>query len=447
MKIRWCLLGIVALALGLRVWAVVALLPPEERIPKADAKEYHTLATSLVEGRGYAWPPGGSKHGYYPLPEGPTSSRSPLYPAFLAAVYRVWGVGNYTAARLVQCVIGALLCLVLYQIGLLWGSPPVGLLAALLAAVYPPFIHFSYYGGPGRLLSEYLFMLLMAMAIWQMLRLTRDVRDWKPAAMGGILLGLAMLTRPVPVLFPGVLLVWALCAPRGERWPWARAMGMVCVAFALTIVPWTIRNYLVHRQVVLVSTDSGYGFWVGNNPAARGGRVEMQDLFDPKEFDPGLQLSEADRSRKMTLEGLKFWRDHPERLPKLFLRKILMLWNVYEWRYNLWYGMLLPWVVLGLIVTWRSPVPQINRLLVGLLLYASLTAAIAIGSTRYRYPFEPYLILLAAAGLVWWFRRPQQTWMPSTVLAGVIAVNVVMYQRSDALLQGLRDTFQLLGLR
>jgi len=89
----------------------------------------------------------------------------------------------------------------------------------------------------------------------------------------------------------------------------------------------------------------------------------------------------------------------------------------------------------------------VNRLLVGILLYVSLMTVIFFGSTRYRYPFEPYLILFAASGLIWWFGRAIPKWIPATALAGVIGANLAVFRYSDQALQGLRDTFQLLRLR
>ncbi|MBI3087440.1 MAG: hypothetical protein HYY91_00915 [Candidatus Omnitrophica bacterium] len=323
----------------------------------------------------------------------------------------------------------------------------VGLLAAAIAAVYPPFIHFSYYGGPGFLLSEGMFMVLLAAGVWCLARLAVRIRHWPTAAAAGVALGLATLTRPVTLLFPGVLAVWAWCAPRGERRDWAKAMAVVCAAMALTILPWTIRNARVHGRLVLVTSGAGQAFWVGNNLLARGGYVPRPQLFDPQTFDPGFTMTEAERFQKMAQQGFAFWREHPEKLPKLFLRKFLMLWNVYDVRYNLAYGLLLPWAALGLYAARRPAAPQIGRLLVGLLLYVSLISVIVIGSTRYRYPFEPYVILFAAAGLVWWFRRPAPRWVPATALAGIVGVNLAWYRCSDQVLAWLRGAFQAAGLR
>ncbi len=441
------LMLIVGLAFSVRLWAIAYLLPLREVIPSHDAHQYNMLATSIVQGRGFSWPPGGNHHSFLKLPEGPTSTRSPLYPAFMALIYKVWGLDNYYAVRVAQCVLGALLCAIVCAIGALWVSRTVGLVAAAITALYPPFIHFSYYGGPGRLLSENLFMVLFAAAIWQILRLTKDPRNWRPAVIGGVLLGLSALARPIPTLFPGVLIVWALFAKREAWGVWLRAAGIVTVTFLLTLAPWTIRNYQVHHRFVLISTDQGHSFILGNNLLARGGAVEMDDVIDLKRLDPQGNLPEAELYDRMTMEGLRFWYEHPEKLPKLFLRKALMLWNFYELTFNLWYGMLLPWIGLGIWALWRGPNPLVHRLLVGTLLYATFVTVLTVGTTRCRYPFEPYLILLASAGLVWWFERSRRWAVPAGAVAAVAAVNVFLSLRSDQFLELMRSAFQVAGLR
>lgn len=443
---RWLVI-IFGVALLVRLFAIFVLLPDHEYRPSHDAFQYNMLAESIMDGRGFGWPTGGNQHSFWALPEGPTSTRAPLYAAFLAGIYQVFGAENFTAARIAQCVMGALLCLILYGIGTLWRVPRVGLVAAAICAVYPPFIHFSYYGGPGRLLSEGLFMFLMVLALWEILKLVRNVDNRPAAILGGVLLGLATLARPVPTVFPGVLVVWALCAPRHDWSRWLKAVGWVTLAFVLTLAPWTIRNWQVHHRFVIVSTDQGHTFWLGNNTLARGGSVELHELFTPEEFDPGGKLTEWERYNKMTQQGLTFWREHPEMLPKLFLRKVLMMWNPYELTFNLWYGMLGVWTLLGIVVMWRGPPTQVHRLLIGSLLYATLITVATAGSTRVRYPWEPILILFAAAGITWTFEHARHKWVPGGVLAGLVAINVTLRLHSDTFLEFLRGAFDMFGLR
>ena len=45
------------------------------------------------------------------------SFRPPLFPLFLAGVYRTFGVGNYLAARIILCALSSLTCVLIYSLG------------------------------------------------------------------------------------------------------------------------------------------------------------------------------------------------------------------------------------------------------------------------------------------------------------------------------------------
>lgn len=97
-----------------------------------DMFQYDMLARSLAEGKGYRWYTQPdldllkpyiafdfSKGNYDPQGM-PTSFRAPLYPLFLAAVYKLSGLGfqRFLAARLAQAVLGALLAPLTYLVAM-----------------------------------------------------------------------------------------------------------------------------------------------------------------------------------------------------------------------------------------------------------------------------------------------------------------------------------------
>ena len=70
-------------------------------------------------------------------PGQPEFLRTPGYPTFIAAVYRVFGENDNTAVLLVQVVLSALTVLLAYLLAARMWSKPIGLLAALLVALDP----------------------------------------------------------------------------------------------------------------------------------------------------------------------------------------------------------------------------------------------------------------------------------------------------------------------
>jgi len=62
----------------------------------------------------------------------------------------------------------------------------------------------------------------------------------------------------------------------------------VVVAMTLvTIIPWLWRNQEISGRWTTVTTSGGYNFWVGNNPAARGGYVYPDDIKGPLQDEDG----------------------------------------------------------------------------------------------------------------------------------------------------------------
>ena len=97
--------------------------------PIKDEQHYSQLATHILRGDGLAWEPGRL-----------TSIRPPLYPALVAAVWAISGVGNLQAVRFVQLVPAALTAVVICRLGREVFGPAVGRGAAVVYWLYPSFI-------------------------------------------------------------------------------------------------------------------------------------------------------------------------------------------------------------------------------------------------------------------------------------------------------------------
>jgi len=131
--------------------AYVATLPSSLRFDEA---YYQDMADHLLAGDGFtfsfsAWHTG--------LPGRPTSVQEPLFPMLLAGVYHVFGIHNYLAARVVQCIISSFTVICVYAISLLAFDRPKALLAGSFAAIYPPLVFFN-----GYLMTETLYIAFLA---------------------------------------------------------------------------------------------------------------------------------------------------------------------------------------------------------------------------------------------------------------------------------------------
>ena len=256
---RW-LIGIIIISVLLRVAAAIYLGNNVTDMPGTfDQISYNALAQRVITGHGFSfgqpwWPATAA--------DAPTAHWSFLYTLYLAAVYGLLGVVPL-AARIIQAVIaGILMPLLLFRLVNRTFGPRIGLVAAAISAIY---IYFFYYAAS--LMSETFFILgiLWSFDIAIGIRYTQTprTRQW-------ILLGLAMLvttlTRQTFLPIIGLIGLWLWYAAKGMRLKIIKGFSISIVILILGIVPWTIRNYRVFHQFVLLNTNAGYVLYWANHP-------------------------------------------------------------------------------------------------------------------------------------------------------------------------------------
>lgn len=397
------------LALLLRVLAVAGDTSP----PQSDGISYDKFAVSLVSGNGYGYGPGL-----------PTAWLMPGYSLVLAAVYAMVG-HDLGAARLANAALGALTCVLIVVLGRRVFGPAVGLLAGLYAAASPFFI-----GLAGRLFTENLYMpllVLTALAFQETLSRER-LRDF----LGfGLWASLSILTKPLTVPFFLTALVFMLW----QRPPWraprvARGLAVTLVVFLLPMGVWTARNALALGAFVPLATQGGDTFYVSYNPVDGkifGRRFDDDPVYVEANRRYPLLSHEVERSRYLMEAGIQTIREHPERLPRLTLLKVLYFWSPFDWeilehgRYNAATATLLPFLILGLLAVGREwpryasvLLPPASMFALGLLFY---------GSPRVRLTVEPFLIVLGVGGAVWLWTRVRRPALLACTFGGWIALN------------------------
>lgn len=373
-------------AFFIRFLAIVNL-PVEYQKPQGDPAEYDGLAISLLTTKSFSYDNGL-----------PTSNRTPLYPLFLAFIYSIFG-HSYFWVRFIQAILSALLCLIIYLIGERLFDRKVGLLSSLICVIYQPFIFFSYYAGPGFLNTENLFIFLFAITILFLAKLYRKP-SISNAFFSGILLGLSTLTRPITSLFPIFLLIWILLCLKLKAKVKLKLWFVICFSFVIIISPWTIRNYLVHNRFIFLTTITGRVFLFGNNPLARGGWG--RDFFKSPYYNPEIfkGKDEVTLSRIYFKEGIKYLLAQPQRIPWLFMKKILVFWYFRgNGKLCVFYLVLLPISLLGIFFSFKKYSLGSHSLLLIIFIYFSFVAMICYGDPRFRYPIEPYMIIFASIGL------------------------------------------------
>lgn len=393
-SLRRQLLWLFGAALILRLFYVGAGV----EVAAQDTPDYDEIAANLLAGEGFVATSNWFGHEL-------RAWRAPLFPLFLAAIYAITGADDtasrHTAVRVVQALLGALTVVLVYWLGWrLW--PSAALLAGWLAACYEPLI-----ASANEVMTEVLFTGLLVAGLTAVVEARhRSGSSWRWPVAAGLLLGLATLTRPVGLLaVPAVLAVAAwedLRAINGIRQSrrWALFSGRVSLGVLVVMLPWTVRNAIVLDAFVPVSTHGGF-IVARSNAHVPDWRIPHGWRIDAATF--ARVPDEVARDRLWMAQGLDWIAAHPSGWLQLSGERLLRLLYVFRPDYNAAFVIMLPFALAGL---WLRGTAEGYR-------YLSATSALSVlvfclllyGSTRFRLPLEPLLLVFAAvAGVEGWRR-------------------------------------------
>ncbi|MBX3421705.1 MAG: tetratricopeptide repeat protein [Pirellulaceae bacterium] len=347
--------------------------------------------------------------------------QAPLYPYLLAAIYSVFGP-SAMVVRVIQCVFGAVACILITLCGNRLFGIRSGWIAGIMLAVYPPAIFFD-----GLIQKASLDLLLVCSLLWLIVQLQYR-RSWPWLVAVAVAVAALMLNRENARIAYPLLLVWILVEfsdqSLAKRWLWA---GTFTLAMGLVLLPVGMRNYLVGGEFLLTTSQVGPNFYIGNNAQANGtyqplvpGRgdpkYERRDATRLAEQASGGQLTPREVSNYWLGQSISYILNQPLDWLKLMAWKSLLTVHAIEvidsesislyahysallrWLYRCWHcGILMPLAAWGLWITrfeWR-------RLWVFYGLFGLLAASTAIFFVfaRYRYPLVPLAVLFASAGL------------------------------------------------
>jgi 4-amino-4-deoxy-L-arabinose transferase-like glycosyltransferase len=223
---------------------------------------------------------------------------APLYRYFLVAVQMLVGE-SFRSIVLVQQVLGALTCALVFRAGARAFGVRAGLWAGCLCA-FSPFL--GYWETTTYIASFATF--LAALALERMVALAERLTP--RAALGaGLAIGVACLARPNLGLF--LIFSCAVLALRVR--PPVRGLGLAAVALAsalLAIAPATIKNAYSGGGFVPLSTNGPVNLYIGNNPAADGTYAGPKGEFTSETYvDSVVEFVTNEPAAWLALEGKK----------------------------------------------------------------------------------------------------------------------------------------------
>jgi 4-amino-4-deoxy-L-arabinose transferase-like glycosyltransferase len=385
--------------------------------------------------------------------------RPPLTSLLFAGVFAFSGV-HIPAAMLFQCVLSAATVLLLAELARkIWASQHAAMVTALLAALFLPYASYA-----SQMLSETLFIFTIAAALLIFEAARQRGMPWRWLFAGGMVWGLSALTRPVGLYAVPLLVAWAALEKykNGERHPLplARSATALLIGFIIIVAPWTARNYAIYHQLVVVDTNSGVSFWLGN-------------LLEPNEGDLQSVWNRTlpDSAQRQQAALQRAW-SNIAREPLTFLSR-LRYKTVSLWQLNarLFVGN----APIGLTIDERSlsfalaaDAEYIALMILALLgivlaipgernlalliwpIYGSLLSAVSLGHPRLRLPLLITALVYAALPLahprrIWERLRNASWWRRAGLVAGLVAFALLIY--SSAYGRFVHSQFWLLVAR
>lgn len=400
-------MAILALALVLRLLyiAEISAKSPFFEHLVVDAETYHQSALEIL----HKAPPKEFTHQAFFQP--------PLYPYFLAAVYRVFSV-SLLAPRIIQAILGALSCGLIFLIARKFFSLQVAVLSGFAAALYRSFIFFD-----GELLTVSLGTFLGLLGLYaSVLALSEEYVDSRKKygliIGGGLSFGLFAITIPNILLFGGFLAGYILLRKSLRN----RKLLLTCflAGFLLPIAVTTTRNYKVSGQFVLISHNGGLNFYLGNNlrseetTKVRPGRKWLEITHMPA-LETGRQdMTETEKSRHFFKKSFSYIFSHPFHYTSAQGKKTIRFFNKVEIPRNadfyylksfsvvlsydcVTYLLVCPLALLGFYMLFKERRRLIILYAYFLLYFLSVLGFFVTG--RYRIPAIPIMIIFACAAI------------------------------------------------
>jgi len=415
-KYKWPLAVFLAAFLIRLIYLIQSRSNPSFYFPMVDEQWHFNWAKDIITGNFWG------SEAYF---------RGPLYPYFLAILLKITGT-SILWSRILQMIIPSLSAALIYLLATKSFSHKVGIVAALAFAAYGAMIFYD-----AMFMIESLFIFLNLLALYLLLQYEKDIRPL-PWLISGAILGLSAITRPNILLIAPLFLLWIYFRPQfaGNKKSSFLIIATYLIGILIPILTVTVRNYIVAGEPILISSQGGVNFYIGNNPDAEGltmlmPEVKLDESLPWNEFtaatrkaaerETGKNLTAGEESSFWTRKALGFIWNNPAKFISLTFRKLIYfligfensdnqdiyfsrnyssLYSALLWHKLIYFpfGLLFPLAVVGAVQGWKRR-RELTLYYIFVIGYIP-TVIFFLVTARHRLPVIPFLLIFAALGIL-----------------------------------------------
>lgn len=374
-----------------------------DQIRFRDERHYLKIANNVI------------KHSIYSYDDNaivPTTFHPPGYPLILASVISLGG--DFFALRMLNFVFLAC-CVVLlvsilkrhkYLTGAKW--------LPVIILCYPVLFY----------TASTLYPQIIATAIFLFIIYIFDTFSisLKSAFFAGILYGVLLMISPSFILMCPIVLSAPYILRKSLK---PLYLMILIIGVVVVLTPWVARNYLVFDRLVILSSNAGKTFILGNSENSKPNEGESVDVSKYTNEIKARGLDEIDGDKYYKEKAFEWIKHNPRDASILYLRKLL---NYFNFRNDLatrteesvlrdiimfitYYAILL-FSLCRLWLVRYYPMQRIEIFLIIVYLMSAVMNAFFLPRIRYRLPYDVLLICFSAITLDYvarWFSKKSFT--------------------------------------
>ncbi len=378
--------------------------------------------------------------------------QGPLYPYMLASLFAFFGKSIFII-RIMQIFLGLAIIFGIFFLTRILYDELTALIAAFVAATFRTFIFLE-----SAILAETL------LAFFNLIAILTIIYAWKKQKiilwlLAGFLVGMAAVGRGTALMLIPLAIIWLLylgkrtvlkekslpsksisSTQNKREASLKRLVWIPLIAFLggtiIAIAPVTIRNKVVSKEFVLISSNAGLNLFIGNHQGANG-TYDLVPGLDTQSDPRGRAYAEADLQKRLPPSELskfyiskvkEFASQYPKEFVSLLGKKLLLFIHSAEISHDddfeyfrrksfimklplFPYGILFPLSIIGLFWGLKEESRRWEKIFVSaaFLIFMLFTVIFFI-ALRYRIPAIPLMIPLASFTLaqLWKFLKMKE---------------------------------------